>query len=313
MVAVEGPYGDVHVHDPSLIRQGDTYYVFSTGDRTSRRSGGAIQMRSSTDLRHWRYVGAVFEAIPSWVTQTLGPIRHLWAPDISYADGQYALYYAGSHWGKTHSVIGLATNTTLGPADPAYHWVDRGLVIQSSPADDWNAIDPNRVVDTDGQPWLTYGSFWSGIKLCRLDPSTGKPVPAEPTVYALATRPDVGAIESPCVVYRDGSYYLFVSFDCCCRGVDSTYRIMVGRAPAITGPYLDRDGVAMRQGGGTLMLAGDGPWRGPGGQAVLVDGDAMFLVHHYYDARDSGAPTLQVREVSWAPDGWPIAGPSYMP
>lgn len=312
MATVKGPYGDGRMHDPDLIRQGDTYYVFSTGDRTGGRGGGAIQMWSSTDMRHWRYVGDVFEAIPSWVTQTLGPIKHLWAPDISYADDQYALYYAGSHWGKTHSVIGLATNTTLDPADPAYHWVDRGLVIQSSPADDWNAIELNRVVDTDGRPWLTYGSFWSGIKLRRLDPSTGKPTRAMPMVHALATRADVWAIESPCIVNRDGVYYLFVSFDRCC-GVDSTYRIMVGRSPPITGPYLDRNGVSMRQGGGTLVLTGNGPYRGPGGQAVQVDGGATFLVHHYYDARAGGASTLQIREVLWTPDGWPAAGPQYMP
>ena len=82
-------------------------------------------------------------------------------------------------------------------------------------------------------------------------------------------------------------YYLFVSFDHCCRGVNSDYKVMVGRSRSLTGPYVDRAGKPMLEGGGTLVLAGAGTGRlrGPGHNAILRDGDKDWFVHHYYDAR----------------------------
>lgn len=304
---------DVRAHDPSMIKGGETYYVFSRGDVMGRKGGGSVQIRASTDLRNWRYAGATFDTIPTWVTASIGPILNLWAPDIAYVDGLYRLYYAGSHFGTTHSVIGLATNTTLDIANDDYKWIDQGLVIQSRPSDDWNAIDPNLVIDGEGQAWLTFGSFWSGIKLLRLNRTTGKPSRTDQMVHALACRPGSGAVESPCIIHRDGFYYLFVSFDACCKGVDSTYRIMVGRSRSVIGPYLDRTGVAMTDGGGTVVLAGYDHCRGPGGQSVLRVDSVEFLVHHYYDARVGGDVRLQVRDLTWTPDGWPCAGSPYVP
>ncbi len=79
-----------------------------------------------------------------------------------------------------------------------------------------------------------------------------------------------GAVEAPFIHFRCGFYYLFVSFDLCCRGAQSTYRVMVGRSTSVTGPYTDRNGVAMTSGGGTQVLAAHGLIHGPGHQAVLL-------------------------------------------
>jgi arabinan endo-1,5-alpha-L-arabinosidase len=296
------------VHDPSMIKQGSTYYLFSTGDPAGIIGNGNIQMRTSTDLRHWSYRGTVFDTIPTWITTITGPIPNLWAPDISYYHGSYHLYYAGSTFGSTNSVIGLATNTTLDLASPAYRWLDRGPVIRSTVDDDWNAIDPNLALDAHGNPWLAFGSFWSGIKLVALNAWSGKPASLHPVLDALAYRPGSNAIEAPSLVYHAPYYYLFTSFDFCCRGVQSTYRIMVGRASRITGPYRDRAGRLMDEGGGTQLLASNGYERGPGGQSVVWDGRADLLVYHYYDARDNGNPKVQVRQLLWTADGWPHLG-----
>ena len=146
--------GYTFVHDPSMIKQGNAYYVFSTGDPAGSIGNGNIQIRTSTDLRHWRYRGTVFSQIPSWVTDIVGVIPNLWAPDISYWHGLYHLYYAGSTVGSRNSVIGLATNVTLDPSSPRYHWVDRGLVIQSTSDDDWNAsIQTSRSMHRAGYGW----------------------------------------------------------------------------------------------------------------------------------------------------------------
>jgi arabinan endo-1,5-alpha-L-arabinosidase len=138
----------------------------------------------------------------------------------------------------------------------------------------------------------------------RINGSSGRLATDDTTLYSLASRGS-GAIEAPAIVYRDGYYYLFVSFDLCCRGINSTYNIRVGRATRITGPYTDRSGKRMEQGGGDLVLADKDYYRGPGGQAVYLDEGTYRLVHHAYDARSFGVPTLQIHDLIWTNDGWP--------
>ncbi|MFL6208581.1 MAG: arabinan endo-1,5-alpha-L-arabinosidase [Pyrinomonadaceae bacterium] len=301
--------GDVRVHDPSMIKQGKTYYVFSTGAPNGSINDGNIQIRASDDLVNWRFLGTVFQQTPAWITDTLGvKPRSLWAPDISFFDGKYHLYYAASTFGSNNSLIALATNRTLDPTRPDYKWLDEGVVLRSTRSDDWNAIDPQLSFDAHGTPWLAFGSFWSGIKLRRLDVHTGKLSAADATLYAVAARPmpdGGGPIEAPAIIRHGAYYYLFVSFDFCCRGVKSTYKIAVGRARNITGPYFDRQDKRMDQGGGTILLTGDERHIAAGGQSVYLDGNACRLVYHYYDALDGGKSKLQISELKWTKDGWP--------
>lgn len=297
-----------NIHDPVMARDGDAYYVFSTGAR--------IIMICSKDMIAWEFCGRVFARVPQWVMQTVPGVGHLWAPDISYYNGRWQLYYAGSTFGSPRSVIGLATNTTLDPNSPDYAWVDEGLVIESTGAEDWNAIDPNFVVDGDGQPWLAFGSYWSGLKLRKLDPATGKPSTDDPTLYAIAQRaaddPGGTAIEAAFILHRDGYYYLFASFDACCRGVESTYNVRVGRSETITGPYIDREGTAMLDGGGTRILSTYDRWRGPGHNGIYQEGDAYWIVYHAYDNRAAGTPKLRIESLGWDEEGWPYL-PSQKP
>jgi arabinan endo-1,5-alpha-L-arabinosidase len=297
---------DTVVHDPTMIRQGRNYYVFSTGDADGVIGNGNTQIRSSSDLEHWRYVGTVFSTIPSWIKDREADIKNLWAPDISYFNGTYHLYYAASSFGSNQSLIALATNKTLNPKDPDYKWNDDGVVISSSKSDSWNAIDPNLVLDRKGEPWLAFGSFWTGIKLIRLDKRTGKPAETQPHVYSLAERPDPpDAIEASSIVYHYPYYYLFASYGFCCRGVNSTYTTRVGRSRNITGPYYDESEKPLLDGGGTILLKNEGNMIGPGGESLYQEGKRWFIVYHYYDAADNGIPHLQIRRIKWTKDGWP--------
>jgi arabinan endo-1,5-alpha-L-arabinosidase len=299
--------GDVYpIHDPCIAKQADTYYLFCT---TPGRDGPAqIPWYRSTDLAHWERGGHVLPDTPSWARSEITGTRGCWAPDISFSGGQYFLYYACSTFGSNHSVIGLATNPTLNPLDPRYHWEDRGLVLESQIRDDFNAIDPNRITDGDGRHWLAFGSFWTGLKLLPLDPVTGKPPPGAQR-RNLARRPNApDAIEGVFIILRRNQYYLFASFDFCCRGAQSTYYTVVGRSQSVLGPYVDRAGKPMMEGGGTIILAA-GPdekrWRGPGHIAILADGEKDYIVYHAYDADNNGRPTLRIAPMSWTNDGWP--------
>jgi arabinan endo-1,5-alpha-L-arabinosidase len=178
----------------------------------------------------------------------------------------------------------------------------------SNENDDFNAIDPFRIDTSDGRAFLVFGSFWSGIKLSELNPDTGKLLGADPPVVALASRHG-SAIEAPSILERDGRFTLFVSFDRCCKGVASTYNIRLGRADRIEGPYRDRDGKAMLEGGGSLMLATTGRFIGPGGQEAVKTSRGDMLAFHYYDGDDAGAAKLQFSPLLWTSDGWPELGP----
>ena len=229
-------------------------------------------------------------------------------PDIVRVGDEYRLYYSCSTFGSNRSVIGLVTNRTLDPDSPQFEWRDQGLVIESRSADDFNAIDSSYIIDRHGKHWLALGSFWSGIKLIALDAATGKPA-RDARKYSLASRPAPegapGAIEAPFLIERDGYYYLFVSFDYCCRGASSSYYIVVGRSKTILGPYVGRDGKSMLDGYGTLVLQGNRRFRGPGHPAVLRDGDEDYLFYHAYDADHKGRSTLRIAPIEWSDDGWP--------
>ncbi|AUX48217.1 uncharacterized protein SOCE26_097480 [Sorangium cellulosum] len=285
--------GDVQgVHDPSIIKAGELYHVFSTGP--------GIPIRSSTDLLHWRLAGAVFSAHPDWVASRVGDVDSLWAPDISYWGGVYHLYYAASRFGTNRSCIGHATTADLAAAGG---WADHGPVLCSE-GTDHNAIDPNVVIDERGTAWLAFGSFWSGLKLVQL---AGDGTPIDGTLTSIAARPST-AIEAPFLVKRDDHYYLFASFDTCCAGARSTYKIMVGRSLALAGPYVDRLGNRMLEGGGSRVLTSRSAWRGPGSNALIQAGESWYHVYHSYDAAADGMPTLRVAELSWGEGGWPESG-----
>jgi arabinan endo-1,5-alpha-L-arabinosidase len=291
--------GNLGTHDPVVIEAGSRFYLFSTGDN--------LGAKTSTDLGAWQAAPEVFTSMtrPGWLAEEVPGVSNLWAPDISYFGGSYHLYYSASTFGSNHSCIGHLTRAALDSGN----WVDRGPVICSNAGgsnDNWNAIDPNVIVDREGTAWLSFGSFWSGLKMFELD-SEGARVGT--MLHSIAARPsNGGALEAPFIVRRCGYYYLFVSFDTCCQGADSTYNQRVGRSASVTGPYVDKNGTAMLQGGGTPLLSGNTRWKGPGHNAVIFSGDTAYNVYHSYDAENRGNPMLRIAEIAWDAEGWPISG-----
>jgi len=309
---------NISVHDPVMIKQDSLYYIFCTGR--------GIAMWSSPDRIHWKAEKRVFDTAPQWAVDAIrGFDNHIWAPDISYYKGLYYLYYAVSAFGKNTSCIGLATNITLHTNDINYKWVDHGKIIQSVPGqNNWNAIDPNLIVDKNGTPYLAFGSFWEGLKIIKLNEdrlSVAEGLDNLPTIAsrkkdttikgnlpAVDGNPvDAGgnAIEAPFIYRRHQYFYLFASIDYCCRGPKSTYKMIVGRSKNVTGPYLDDKGEPMAKGGGTLVLAGDKNWYGVGHNAVCNFDGTDYLIFHGYDAADRGISKLRIEKLKWV-NGWPV-------
>lgn len=305
----------VSVHDPVMAKEGNTYFVYSTGP--------GVTFYSSTDLIHWRLRGRVFPGEPAWARRVVpGFNGHIWAPDIQHHDGKYYLYYAISSFGRNNSAIGVTVNRTLDPDSPDYRWEDQGPFLQSVPNRDlWNAIDPNIVVDDDGTPWMSFGSFWGGLKLVKLAPNWTSL--AEPQVwYSIAKRErsvlvdDSSAgpaeLEAPFIFRKNGWYYLFESWGECCRGVNSTYRMVMGRSRSVTGPYVDRHGIDLAKGGGTLLLAGNRDWAGVGHNGTYTFDGKDYIVFHAYENADHGLQKLKIGVLQWDAEGWPKLDPAVL-
>ncbi|WP_205510565.1 arabinan endo-1,5-alpha-L-arabinosidase [Longitalea arenae] len=300
----------IPAHDPVMIKQDSVYYMFCTGM--------GITVWSSVNRVDWKKEKPVFAEVAGWVLKELPGFKgHTWAPDIRYHNGLYYLYYSVSAFGKNTSCIGVATNKTLHPSSPDYRWQDHGKLVQSVPnRDDWNAIDPNLFIDDDNTPWLSFGSFWNGLKLVKLNKDlVSLEEPQE--WHNLASRrrdaslPDSvagnAAIEAPFLFKKGKYYYLFVSTDFCCRGLKSNYKVMVGRSEKVTGPYTDKNNIPLMQGGGSLVIAGDtANWTAVGHNSVYQFDGRDYIVYHGYDAKDNGKSKLIIRELSWDAAGWPV-------
>lgn len=303
------PTEQTPVHDPVMIKQGNIYYLFSTGS--------GISVFTSLDLKNWKKEKPVFDSAPKWAVEAVpGFSGHIWAPDISFHNGKYYLYYSVSAFGKNTSCIGVTTNKTLDPLSPDYKWEDHGKLVQSVPGRDmWNAIDANLILDEEDIPWLSFGSFWNGIKLVRLN--NDLKTLAEPQEwYTIASRPrrfeladslaGNAAIEAPFIFKKNDYYYLFTSWDYCCRGEKSDYKVVVGRSKKISGPYLDKNNISMNANGGSLVVQGDNKkWYGAGHNAVYHLNEQYYIVYHGYDATDKGKSKLIIDFLEWDSEGWP--------
>jgi arabinan endo-1,5-alpha-L-arabinosidase len=299
---------NIMIHDPVIIEAYNKYYMFSTGV--------GIASWESTDLENWTLMPQIFPQSPEWAKERV-PLfdGNIWAPDIVHHNNTYYLYYSISSFKSNRSCIGVLSNKTLERKSPDFKWVDHGMVIESYPGRDlWNAIDPNIVFDENGTPWMSFGSFWAGLKLVKMnadlislaEPQEWHTIASRPRSFELhANDPGDGAIEAPFIFKKGEYFYLFVSFDLCCRGENSDYNVRVGRSKSVTGPYLDRDGISMEQGGGTLIMNGGKKWYGVGHNAVATLRGTDFNVMHGYEKADNGHPKLIIQKVNWTEDGWP--------
>lgn len=315
---------DPDAHDPVMAKGEDgRYYCFTTGMNV-----GVI---SSDDMVEWRRENSALKETPAWAVDTVPGYRgHTWAPDISYHNGLWHLYYSCSTFGKNGSAIGHAVNKTLDPESPDFGWEDKGMVIASHRRiDNWNAIDPNLIVDKKGQPWMTFGSFWDGIQLVKLSKDDFQTPETKPVTIARrlgrklslketndeknwtkegnnVIEAGENAIEAPFIFYHDGYYYLFVSFDYCCRGEKSTYKTVYGRSKKVEGPYLDKNGTPMEFGGGTRLYGPDEDYFGVGhNSAYEWDGKCYFVSHAYVKEKNGGAK-LFIRPLNFDKKGWII-------
>ncbi|HEY3780103.1 MAG TPA: arabinan endo-1,5-alpha-L-arabinosidase [Fimbriimonadaceae bacterium] len=309
------PENGFDVHDPAIIDFNGHYICFSTS------GNGFGVIRTSNDLIHWKVHGPIIRETPEWLRKAIPQHHSIWAPEARRfgADGLRVYYCASRAFGHNTSYIGVAQCDKFDPDNPTEGWHDLGLVISSDEQhDNFNAIDPSTVLDRSGRLWMYFGSYWSGLYVVELDPQTGKlknPDNPRKVLIARNTEDKANGLEAPSSLYKDGFYYLFVSYGLAAAGVRSTYHIVVGRSATPDGPFTDSTGKGMVDGGHEDFLNSSYPMFGPGGQTPFQDSKGRWLIAlHYYNGTRVwyghvwGKPTLQVREILWGQDGWPLPG-----
>jgi arabinan endo-1,5-alpha-L-arabinosidase len=289
--------GELELFDPSAIFDGERYWVVSTGE--------GMPVRVSSDLEEFERLGDAVEGLPAWAAEHVPKAGHFWSPDVAYFGGRYHLYYALAGGDGHRACIGHASSAKLGTVGT---WTDDGAPLICTEADsEWFAIDPSVLVDDDGKSWLLLGSSGTGLKLLELD-AAGAPTEAPPV--SVAARPDGGVLQASAITRRGDYYYVFGSFDSCCRGADSDRSIRFGRSSELLGPYVDRDGVPLLEGGGSVLLESAARWRGPGSNDVLHQGERSYSFYFAYDADNGGRTSLRLSTLTWDEEGWPrSAGP----
>ncbi len=371
---VKGPDGYYYMYQTDA-----SYGNEHQKDIRNSNKHGHFYCRRSKDLVNWEAVGATMIGLPKWVPIKLNEIRKAmglaerpasyfandldfgyWAPCVrKVSDNLYRMYYAivcpgtlnGDGTWSERAFIGLMETNDLA----SNKWTDKGYVITNASdkglnykvkADDWdncyykyNAIDPSYIITPQGQHWLIYGSWHSGIAAVELDATTGKTKATLPNPWGTAS--DIAAYgktiftrtvgahrrwqgaEAPEVVYHDGYYYLFLAYD----GVDVPYNTRVLRSKNVDGPYETMNNRVTDAANGAgdeptvlthpYKFGNDHGWVGLSHCAVFDDGAGNW----YYVSQQrmpEGVAGINasnaimmggVRSIKWTESGWPVVMP----
>ncbi|MDQ0114735.1 arabinan endo-1,5-alpha-L-arabinosidase [Paenibacillus harenae] len=342
----EPTFKNASVHDPSIIKVGDTFYVF----------GSHLAVAKSTDLMNWEQLNSsVYDENPIIPNVTKEISEGLewaetdtfWAGDvIQLADGKFYMYYSMCKGDSPRSALGIAVADKVeGP------YTDKGLILKSGMWNDLgadgtvydatvhpNVVDPNVFFDKDGILWMVYGSYSGGIFIMKLDPATGLPLEGQGYGKKLLGN-NHSRIEAPYIQYVEetGYYYLYLSYG----GLDSTggYNIRVARSENPDGPYVDSEGKAMIDAYGAfgtffddLSIAPYGAklmgnfqfdnvdgeianigtgYVSPGHNSVYYDAELnknFIIFHTRFPSRGEGHE-VRVHQLLMNTEGWPVVAP----
>jgi arabinan endo-1,5-alpha-L-arabinosidase len=275
--------------DPTIIKAPDgRFRLYATEDTRN------TPVYISSNLVDWTFAGTAFtdETRPDFE-----PRGGIWAPDINLIDGKYVLYYSMSVWGGEWT-CGIGVATADKPEGP---FTDVGKIFRSNEIDVQNSIDPF-YIEHEGAKYLFWGSF-RGLYAIELadDGLSVKPGAEKRRIAGTA-------FEGIYIHKREGHYYMFASVGSCCRGVESTYRLVVGRSTSIFGPYTDKTGKDMMDNGYSVVIDKNSRFVGNGHCSEIVSDDAGndWILYHGVDVANPRGRVLMLDRVRWDSDGWPF-------
>lgn len=278
----------VSLPDPTIIKAKDgSFYLYATEDTPN------VPIYKSNNLVDWQFVGTAFTEA---TRPNFEPNGGIWAPDINYINGKYVLYYSMSVWGGEWTCgIGIAV------ADkPEGPFTDRGKLFRSNEINVQNSIDPFYIED-NGKKYLFWGSFRGiyGIELSE----DGLSIKENAEKVKVAGT----AFEGTYIHKRGDYYYLFASAGSCCAGINSTYKLVVGRSTSLFGPYVDTINRNMLNNGCIILINSNSRFVGNGHCSEIVQDDegSDFIFYHGIDVNSPDKRVLMLDKVSWNENDWP--------
>lgn len=304
-----------NVHDPTVYKDGEYYYMYSTDASWGNVHNTGALKRRSKDLVNWEFLGTAFNGTPLSAQNFFKQYnpnytdQGIWAPFLFKFKNKYYLYYSapGGLENKNLAYIGYAvSNSANGP------WEDKGMIVTSY-LDTINAIDPSVIYDSvTGRLWMSYGSWYNGIYMIELDTATGgNKIPGYKGFRIANRETPAKGLEGSELTYRNGWYYLFVSYD----PLGDIYNVRVGRSKSPTGPYLDFNGNPMTNKADNIpmILAPykfnyHPGWQGTGHCGVYNDNGTYYMFHQGRPSIEPTMMVLHVRKIYWV-DDWPVVSP----
>ncbi len=308
------PY-KTEVADPSIVRGDDGYfYIFSTLGRVLR----------SEDACNWIVYSDNIITRPTWDKDVWGESvnAQIWAPDVIKIGDKWIYYYSLSAWGKCCGVGYAVADEIAGP------YTDMGKLFDYKEIKIDNAIDPHVFIDDDGRVYMSVGSF-QGLFLLELTEDgtelLGGVEYQRDNKVLIAGKVggwDGSTYEGSYIIKKDGMYYYFGSVGTCCEGKSSTYRVVVGRADNIAGPYTDAAGRPLTASGSGKTYGEMCLWTGitnanmsgAGHNSILLDdaGDYWIYYHAYSSADNFATRHLFMDKLSWDDNGFPYVSYTYV-
>ena len=288
------------VADPTVIRTDEGFYLYAT-----QTNSYWIPIYFSKDLVNWEFKRSAFRKATRPTEDVLPGGGAFWAPEIRYINGKYVLYFSWAKWGD-----GSKSYTAVATSDSPV-----GDFLNAKPlliTDDFgsNCID-QFYYEEDGKKYMFVGSF-NGIYVTELT-DDGLSVKRGADGKPVLKKQVCGRAFEGTNIYKKGKYYyLFASINNCCpnNGMDSKYKVVVGRSENLLGPYVDRKGKDMLDNSWELVLEGDGEtFFGPGHNSIIIPDDAGtdWMIYHSYVKENGtvGGRLGMLDRIVWSADGWP--------
>jgi len=275
--------------DPTILKAPDgTFYLYATEDTKN------IPILKSKNLVDWTFSGTAFTDTSR---PTFEPNGGLWAPDINSIDGKYVLYYSMSVWGGEET-CGIGVATADKPEGP---FADKGKMFRSNEIGVRNSIDPF-YIEEDGKKYLFWGSF-SGIYAIELS-QDGLSITTNAKKQQIAGT----AYEGTYIIKRNDYYYMFASIGSCCEGINSTYRLVVGRSKDLLGSYLDKSGKSMLQNNHEMVINSNKRFVGNGHNSEIIQDKSGkdWILYHGVDVNKPNGRVLLLDQIEWTSEGWPF-------
>ena len=286
--------------DPTVIRTEEGFYLYAT-----QTNSYWIPIYFSKDLVNWEFKRSAFRNATKPKPDVLPGGGAFWAPEIRYINGKYVLYFSWAKWGD-----GSISYTAVATSDSPV-----GDFLNAKPlliTDDFgsNCID-QFYYEEDGKKYMFVGSF-NGIYVTELT-DDGLSVKRDADGKLVLKKQVCGRAFEGTNIYKKGKYYyLFASINNCCpnNGMDSKYKVVVGRSENLLGPYVDRKGKDMLDNSWELVLEGDGEtFFGPGHNSIIIPDDAGtdWMIYHSYVKENGavGGRLGMLDRIVWSADGWP--------